>query len=142
MFGFDPFSRSSWCSVKTTIGKRVVSTSRRIRLVLMLTLLFIVFSIVTIGAPGYYLYAIGNGIAELISGPEILGSIHGDYYWPIQTWMGILWPVGACIVWCAMLLHNRDEPWSFKKYLLFLSVLLVYDVALSVVFRLGAALLS
>ena len=139
MFGFDPFSRSSWISVKTILCKRVISTSMRIRLVLAITLLFVVYNFVTMGAPGYYLYGIGNSVAESIFGSDILGRVHGDYYWPIQIWMGLLWTIGACIIWCAMLVHKKDKRWSLGKHLLFPSALLAWDIILSTLFRVGAA---
>jgi hypothetical protein len=80
MFGFDPFSRASRISLKAILCKGVPGTSMRIRLVLVLTVLFVAFNFVTMGAPGYSQYAIGNGIAKYISVSEILGSIDGDYY--------------------------------------------------------------
>ena len=108
-------------------------------LALAIMLFFMAVSIVSMGGPGFYLYTFGEGIAESIFGPGMLGRVHGDYYWPIAVWMGLIWPLGAFIIWCAMYLHKIDKGWSLGKYLLFPSALLAWDVVLSILFRLGAA---
>jgi hypothetical protein len=114
----------------------------RVRIVVALALFLIGFNIVTMGGIGYYLLAAGYGILGLVFGGEIFESIHGGFSWPAIIWVGILWPAGVGIVWCVMLTHKDEASWSLKKRLLFLGFPIVYDVLLSALVLLDAALFS
>lgn len=101
----------------------------------------LVANIVTLGAPGGVLYAIGDGIASLVL-PQSLGDVHGDYLWPISFWMGIAWPFGAFLMFVLFARSVPDGKWTVSVSALFLLSLLILNIALSVMFHLGGALAS
>ena len=112
-----------------------------LRIALAITVILMVTNIVTIGGVGDTLFALGDGIAIAIVG-DSLGEVHGDYYWPIAIWMGLVWPVGALLIFYAMVRRRRSKCRSLWIYFLFPFYLLALDVGLSVVFHVGAASIS
>jgi hypothetical protein len=120
----------------TTLSSRIP-----IWIALTLTVGLITYNVVTLGGLGFYLYAIGDGIADFILFGS-LGRLHGDYYWPIAIWMGISWPIGAFVIWYALSRYWRMKMRPYRRCLLFVCALLVFDVLLSGAFHIGAAMQS
>jgi hypothetical protein len=83
------------------------------------------------GLPGYYLFALGDNLAETLLGSATLRHLHGDNIWPISIFMGFAWPIGGFFIWMAMYVHQAEKPWPIKKWIIFLAILLIWDVALS-----------
>ncbi len=101
----------------------------------------IVFNLVTFGELGYFLYAIGDGVASFVSMGS-LGRIDGDFYWPIAIWMGIWWPIGAFLIWFLMFQTRSGQVRTFRRYPVFVAAIFVFTVMLAGVFHVGAASLS
>lgn len=112
-----------------------------LRIALVITVILMVANIVTIGAVGGYLFALGDGIAVAVVG-DLLGDVHGDYYWPIAIWMGLVWPAGALLIFYAVVRRRRSGRRSLWTVCLFPLYLLALNVGLSVAFHVGAAAIS
>ncbi len=112
-----------------------------LRVAVVLTLVTMLINTVSLGAVGDILFDFGDGVAIAIFG-DLLGDVHGDYYWPIAFWMGIAWPVGALLIFYAMARRQRGRRWSIGMYAFFPVCLLVLVVGLSIVFHVGAAAIS
>lgn len=112
-----------------------------VRIAIVLALLLMVANIVTLGGLGSLLFTLGDGIAIAFFG-NALGDIHGDYYLPIAVWIGLAWPVGALLIFYAMLRYQQAQNDSMWLYSLLPVFLLILDVALSLAFHVGAASLS
>jgi len=112
-----------------------------LRIAVVLALVVLLINIVTFGGIGELLFAVGDGIAIAIFG-SALGEIHGDYRWPIAIWMGLVWPVGALLLFYSVVWLRRSKRRPLWNFSLFALYLLALDVGLSVVFHMGAASLS
>jgi hypothetical protein len=101
-------------------------------------LVILIVNALTMGAPGFFLFALGDSLAETLLDSTALGHLNGDNIWPISFLMGFAWPIGGVIIWMAMLTHQAERLRPIKKWIIFLSILLIWDVVLSVYFHLKA----
>jgi hypothetical protein len=132
----DNHRRGEPIALATTIQSKIA-----VWIALAITVGLVLFNLVTFGGLGYYLYAIGDRLADSLFFGS-LGRVDGDYYWPIAIWMGIWWPIGAFLIWFVLFQYLFKQLRSFWKYCLFVCTLLVFDVLLAGAFHVGAASLS
>lgn len=112
------------------------------RIALFVALAAVVVNLVTMGAVGAELYALGDGIARWMLPSLDAMHVHGDYRWPISIWIGIAWPVGGLATWYVLFRTRIAMSRSIWRFPAFVLSLIALAVLLAALFHIGGALIS
>lgn len=90
-----------------------------------------------VGIHGILLFIAGDQLAM-----QLLGKLHGDYYWPIGLYIGFLWPPGVPISYVIATRINIPKVWGtlpglFRAFI-FIGLLYVWTAILSTTLHLLA----